>query len=607
MSRPVSHVNTRFLFAVASVFLGLLAAGPTLAQTTEDINAPASRDVTGNGAQDVLVATCNDCGSNQVRLEMFDANAEQAQACYYCSFASVGCDDVTGLSYSSNYPTGGYLWSTNAVMAIKQGTTFGKVQINSYGFRTVNMTWETLSCSTDPPPDSSFTFTTYDWLAFFTDTSTGTPTMWSWDFGDSNSSTAQSPPHFYSSAGTRTVTLTAENAGGADPTPASQSVTVSTRPSTILTAGQTIDFDGDTVDDLQAVNISGCSNGGLVWRVLNGAQWGSASEDYRTVNADDISDHSITGTSDFCTEEGLSGLSNTRFVQTSGPSVIKFWSPVMDGSGNRIEWEVLTSDLPDPPVSSFTFTTFDLISFFQDTSTGGPTSWFWDLGDGNTSSGATPSHFYQSAGDYDVELTASNAGGPGNTAQQTVSVSQNPSLTMGAGGAVDLDGDGTDDLAAISQVGCSGDLVLRPINGATWTGVSEDYRTVDASDIPPMIGGTSDFCPQDEVDGLFDTHLLQNSVGDVMKFWTPVLSPSQVRLQSAILLELCSSPISLALSGLNVSGVESYEACVSIDVTETTVMDGGTLNLNAGEVVTLGNNFVVETNGNATIGTEPPE
>ena len=535
---------------------------------------------------------------------MFDADAEQAQACYYCTFASVGCDDVTGLSYSSNYPSGGYLWSTNAVIAIKQGTTFGKVKINSYGFRTVNMTWETLSCSTDPPPDSSFTFTTYDWIAFFTDTSTGSPTMWSWDFGDGSSSTSQSPPHFYSSAGSRTVTLTAENAGGADPTPASQSVNVTTRPSTTLTAGQTIDFDGDGVQDLQAVNVSGCS-GALVWRVINGATWGAASEDYRTVTADDIADHPITSTGDFCTQEGLDGLGDTRFIQTSGPSVAKFWSPVMDGSGNRIEHEVLTSDLPDPPVSSFTFTTFDLITFFEDTSTGDPTSWAWDFGDGNSNTGPSPSHYYQSAGDYDAELTASNAGGDGNTAQQTVSVTQNPSLTMSAGGAVDLDGDGTDDLAAISQTGCSGDLNLRAINGATWAGAGEDYRTVDASDIPGSITGTSDFCTQDEVDGLTDTRFLQNSVGDVMKFWTPVLSPTTVRLQSAILVEMCSAPISLVISSLNVSGVESYEACVDLTANETTVMAGGTLNL-AAEVVTLGNNFVIETNGNATIGSELP-
>ena len=46
----------------------------------------------------------------------------------------------------------------------------------------------------------------------FTDTSTGLPTSWSWDFGDGATSTEQNPTHTYPSAGTYTVSLTASNA-----------------------------------------------------------------------------------------------------------------------------------------------------------------------------------------------------------------------------------------------------------------------------------------------------------------------------------------------------------------------------------------------------------
>ena len=48
----------------------------------------------------------------------------------------------------------------------------------------------------------------------FTDSSTNTPTAWSWTFGDSNTSTVQNPSHTYSSAGSYTVALTATNAYG---------------------------------------------------------------------------------------------------------------------------------------------------------------------------------------------------------------------------------------------------------------------------------------------------------------------------------------------------------------------------------------------------------
>ena len=51
----------------------------------------------------------------------------------------------------------------------------------------------------------------------FTDTSTGSPTSWDWDFGDgSPHSTEQNPLHVYATRGPYTVVLTATNAGGSD-------------------------------------------------------------------------------------------------------------------------------------------------------------------------------------------------------------------------------------------------------------------------------------------------------------------------------------------------------------------------------------------------------
>jgi plastocyanin len=55
----------------------------------------------------------------------------------------------------------------------------------------------------------------------FTDTSTGSPTSWAWNFGDpasgtSNTSNAQNPAHAFLSAGTFNVSLTATNAGGSN-------------------------------------------------------------------------------------------------------------------------------------------------------------------------------------------------------------------------------------------------------------------------------------------------------------------------------------------------------------------------------------------------------
>jgi PKD repeat protein len=78
-----------------------------------------------------------------------------------------------------------------------------------------------LSLGTTPPPPppgvtANFTASPVSGTAplnvQFTDTSTGGPTSWSWNFGDGTTSTAQNPAKTYSTPGTYTVTLTASNA-----------------------------------------------------------------------------------------------------------------------------------------------------------------------------------------------------------------------------------------------------------------------------------------------------------------------------------------------------------------------------------------------------------
>ncbi|HEY3571239.1 MAG TPA: IPT/TIG domain-containing protein [Thermoanaerobaculia bacterium] len=69
-----------------------------------------------------------------------------------------------------------------------------------------------------------------------------------------------------------------------------------------------------------------------------------------------------------------------------------------------------------PPTASFTATPVSGHTMqFADTSSGAPTSWAWDFGDGGTSTQQNPSHTYAAAGPYSVKLTATNAGGSNQT------------------------------------------------------------------------------------------------------------------------------------------------------------------------------------------------
>jgi PGF-pre-PGF domain-containing protein len=71
--------------------------------------------------------------------------------------------------------------------------------------------------------------------------------------------------------------------------------------------------------------------------------------------------------------------------------------------------------IPSIPVARFT--TNSTIGFrplniaFKDTSTGFPTSWSWDFGDGNTSTSQNPEHEYSKVGNYSVALTVANEKG----------------------------------------------------------------------------------------------------------------------------------------------------------------------------------------------------
>jgi PKD repeat protein len=98
----------------------------------------------------------------------------------------------------------------------------------------------------------------------FTDTSTGSPTSWAWDFGDGSTATTQNPSHTYTTAGTFTVTLRATNAGGTS-APATKTVTVTQATSRQVTAGASTKTQSATaVTGVAITKPTGVANGDVL-------------------------------------------------------------------------------------------------------------------------------------------------------------------------------------------------------------------------------------------------------------------------------------------------------------------------------------------------------
>jgi PKD repeat protein len=69
---------------------------------------------------------------------------------------------------------------------------------------------------------------------------------------------------------------------------------------------------------------------------------------------------------------------------------------------------VVITELPSP-IANFSQTIIGLTSTFTDLSTGSPTRWRWDFGDGSAFDNTpNPSHTYASVGTYTVTLTVGN-------------------------------------------------------------------------------------------------------------------------------------------------------------------------------------------------------
>jgi gliding motility-associated-like protein len=241
-------------------------------------------------------------------------------------------------------------------------------------------------------------------LASFTDASFGTPTSYSWDFGDGFTSTDPNPFHNYTFPGTYTVTLTVTNASTSDTEVKTNFITVFRNP----TAKYLVTV--DTICSGTSVTFTDSSTVGD--GAINHYEW-------------DFQD----GTS------SVIGPSVVNHVFNNNSNTLIAYVPILlinDVNGCNSLYS--SNSIYVQPFTTASFglganssCTLPANIVFTNTSTG-PPLYTWDFGDpgsgaNNTSTQATPSHTYNAAGSYLVTLTN---GAPGCEVTDTMTVDINP-------------------------------------------------------------------------------------------------------------------------------------------------------------------------------------
>ncbi len=209
----------------------------------------------------------------------------------------------------------------------------------------------------------------------FTDTSTGDPTAWSWDFGDGSVSNETNPVHTFAAIGTYTVSLTVENELGNRTEEKPGYITVASLPDAA--------FDANITRGAAplAVGFTDRSTGVPVsW------SW-------------DFGDGTTSGEQNPVHVYAEAGTYTVTLTATNPAG-----SDTVEAADSIVVFE--------PPAASFTANaTAGFVPFavrFNDTSTGNPVSWLWDFGDNAISTEANPVHVYTDAGTYPVSLTVAN-------------------------------------------------------------------------------------------------------------------------------------------------------------------------------------------------------
>lgn len=280
-------------------------------------------------------------------------------------------DPITGVTW--NYDDGN-LSTTTAPHFYSAAGTYDVNLIVSTGSCTDDTT---ISVTVSPGPLVNFTAPALSGCGSltttFANTTTGSP-VYNWNFGDgSPASSAATPTHVYSSAGSYTVTLIASQGSCSDTLVRTNYISVYNSPLSSFSTNDVCIGDSVRFTNLSTGNGEPITN--YTWNYGDGnfSSQVSQSHYYTAAGTYNVLLSIITA---HCVDD------TTIAVTVSPGPVVNFSTPTLTSCG-------------------------PLNATFANTTTGSP-AYTWNFGDGSaTSSSATPTHTYSTAGTYSVSLIAS--------------------------------------------------------------------------------------------------------------------------------------------------------------------------------------------------------
>ncbi|WP_186758129.1 PKD domain-containing protein [Echinicola salinicaeni] len=301
-------------------------------------------------------------------------------------------------------------------------------------------------------PIAGFTTVTNELEATFNNSSENV-SSYSWNFGDGNTSTEESPTHTYEYAGIYTVVLTAKGANG-----------------TIVEADEDITI----VENLKA---------DFAFEM-----------EYLAVNFTNSSENAVSYSWDFGDGNTSTEEHPMHTYEEAGTYTVVLNSTAQGGTSVQTSQELT---VVGPPMAAYTFDDEGLTVNFTNTSEN-VISYSWDFGDGNSSTEENPSHSYSAAGTYTVVLTATSDDGKVVTTSQEVTVEVPVDTSLFT--IMFITDDANDD-AQIEWLREKGFNVNTYYNGALSTAPQEDIDMLNAADliIIGRSGSSSDFDGNDKI------------------------------------------------------------------------------------------------------------